>query len=306
PPSSARSSIVAAASTRLGQPPEAIEEALYGDLPGERRLAPLPHPPSVSELLERYNLTLAQSLLLRAESVQAQMDGLAKAVLRYARLQQLICTVEAPSEGSGRATIHLSGPLSLFRGTTKYGRALACWLPALSRAPSWSLRATCLLGAGPVVFAASHRDPIGTTHVAVRRFDSKVEERFFRDLQRLGSRWVVLREADPVGAGARLVCPDFTLIDAGRGLRVAVEIVGFWTPAYLRDKVATLAALPPGTRWLLCVDAALAAAEVEALPRLAPVFPFRGRIPAAEFLAFVERAVGAWTTRSPCDHPRSP
>jgi predicted nuclease of restriction endonuclease-like RecB superfamily len=46
----------------------------------------------VEELLGRYNLSLAQSLLFRAARLRAEVAGEAKAVLRCARLQQLICS----------------------------------------------------------------------------------------------------------------------------------------------------------------------------------------------------------------------
>jgi hypothetical protein len=169
----------------------------------------------------------------------------------------------------------------------EYGRALASWLPALIRAPGWSLVASLTWRGEAVRLELDGRAPLSTTGPLPRRFDSQVEERLLRDLQKLRTAWIVRREADPVQFGGRILCPDFTLIDDGRRLRVAVEVVGYWTPEYLAAKVAAVAALPPSRRWLLCVDESLAAAAPE-LPQLAPVLYYRRRVPAARLLELVE------------------
>ncbi|MDY0059287.1 MAG: DUF790 family protein [Myxococcota bacterium] len=296
PPGFPRPAVVARVSQILDATPDVVEEALYADLPGERRLAPLADPPCPGRLIEQYNLALAQGMLQRAESVAAEVGGQVKAVLRYARLQQLICTVKAPASPGGKATIQLSGPLSLFRSTLKYGRALANWLPTLARAPGWSLCAHCRLRGEAVLFRADASDPLGTTHAAPRRFDSRLEERFFRELQAQRTSWTVLREADPVQVGTHLICPDFTLVDHARGVRVPVEIVGWWTPAYLRHKAALIAALPLGSPWLLCLDRRLDAGELEDLPTTTPVFQFQRKIPVTEFLRFLEEWITAVST----------
>jgi predicted nuclease of restriction endonuclease-like RecB superfamily len=201
----------------------------------------------------------------------------------------LLCLVEATSSGSAR--LNLSGPLSLFHHTIKYGRAMAAWLPVVIRAPRWSLTATCRFRGERTRWRADYRDPLGTTHAPLRRFDSKLEERLFRDIRRLDQGWQVLREADPVQLGRRIVCPDFTLVDRKRGLRVPVEIVGYWTPRYLQAKLQTFEALPPSARWLVCVDSSLVATEAKTIAAGDGVFRFERRIDAARFLDHVEALV---------------
>jgi predicted nuclease of restriction endonuclease-like RecB superfamily len=259
---------------------------LYADLPAEQRLVTPATPLSAGALTERFNLAQAQGLLLRAIHLTASAEEGAKALLRFARLQRLLCLLEPAPEGG--VQLQLSGPLSLFRHTMRYGRAMAAWLPALVAAPRWRLEATCVIGGRPRRWRASHTDPIGTTHAPPRRFDSKLEERFFDDLSRVGRGWHALREADPVQVGSHIACPDFTLIHEARGARVPVELVGFWTPEYLRAKWETVRALPSDTRWLLCVDEALASGDLPP-PAGAPVFLFRRRIDVQAFLDFVER-----------------
>ncbi len=254
PSAAARARALTGCARQLATSEAALLASLYADIPPRRVLRPPAAPLEPARVMELYNLSLAQGLLQQARWVTFSARGGLKAALRWARLQGLLCEVRRAGD---RAAVHLSGPLALFRGTTRYGRALARWLPAATLTPGWELQACCVLGGSAHTWRASARDPLGSTHALPRRFDSQLEQRFFRDLQRATDRWQVLREADPVQVGARILCPDFSLIDRHGGARVLVELVGFWTPAYLQRKRDDLSRLPPGARWLVCVDSAL-------------------------------------------------
>jgi uncharacterized protein len=273
------------AAARLGVSPGELSRDLYADLPAERLLRPATCSLSTPELIERYNLALAQGLLLRAETLSVGLEGQAKSVLRWARLHRLLCSAER--EPDGRLRLELSGPLALFHHTLKYGRAMAEWLPALTRSPRWRMKATCVVRGRRRSFAASYLDPIGSSHGPPRRFDSAVEEQLFRDLARAAPGWEVLREAEVVQIGRQLLTPDFTLVDRRRALRVAVEVVGFWTPEYVASKLDVLSRLPAHRRWVLCVDESLAATGLTQIPG-APAFLYRRRIDVPRFLVFLE------------------
>lgn len=286
-----RDTIVAQVARQLQIDAADVDQGLYADLPDARVLKPPSEPLGTLALIERYNLALAQSLLWRSETLEVRLQGYLKAVLRMARLRGLLCLAHC-DPASKDAVLQLSGPLSLFHHTVKYGRAMAAWLPVLVRAPRWSLRASCVVGGTRLSWSASYRDPLGTTHVPPRRFDSKLEARLFRDLKRLAPRWEVRREADAIQIGSRIVSPDFTLVDSTRRLRVPIEIVGFWTPEYLRDKLSTLRQLPTGARWVVCVDSSLCAdADTWTFPG-ADVLRFSRRIDATSLLALVEQRFG--------------
>jgi predicted nuclease of restriction endonuclease-like RecB superfamily len=285
-PATSRAAIIDHVASGMGVAPVEVEQGLYADLPGERRLKALDPPLTTCDLIERYNLALAQSLLWRSESLAIRLEGHVKAVLRLARLRGLLCLAERRAT-DGETLLRLSGPLALFHHTTKYGHAMAAWLPVLIRAPRWGLEARCLLAGRRLRWKASCRDPIGTTHVPPRRFDSKLEARLFRDLKRLAPTWQTLRESDPVQVGSRIISPDFTLVDPDTSKRIPVEVIGFWTPEYLRHKLDVLRALPPDACWLLCVDSSLEArADCSVLARN-HVFWFERRIDAEALLRFV-------------------
>jgi len=290
------------AAASLGVPPEAARACLYADLPAFRVLEPPEAPIATAELIPRYNLTLAQALLRRAEHLTVTLRGEVKQVIRFARLQRLLIQARRDAMDASRTVLDVSGPLSLFRFTTRYGHAMAHLAAALTRVEGWRLVARCVLRDGPGTFRASHLDPIGTTHAPARRFDSRLEARFFRSIMRHAPDWEVLREACATAVGRRIVCPDFTLVHRGDGHVVPVELVGYWTPEYLADKLATVRALRErGERWLLCVDRRLAAGRPEAAELAAhpDTLLFDRRLRAAEVVDAARRLAGVTMAARP-------
>ncbi len=78
--------------------------------------------------------------------------------------------------GDGRRVrIGLSGPLSILRDTTKYGHALAAYVPAAEATPGWVLEARCHMGGRLARIRAGAADHIASTHALLRDCDSAVE-----------------------------------------------------------------------------------------------------------------------------------
>jgi predicted nuclease of restriction endonuclease-like RecB superfamily len=238
--------------------------------------------------VERYNLALSQALLMRSTRAVAVVHEHTRSVVRYAKLHGLMATFEACEDGT---RIDLSGPLSLFHETTKYGRALAGFLATLATTPAWSLRAEVILRGDRHLLELDASAPLPRTHALPARSDSEVERRLALDVRRLRSGWELLREDTVVRVGKRLFFPDFTLVapeGRGRG-RVLVEIVGYWDPTYLARKVEALAAVTAPI--IVCVD------ERHATGALAPrdgVLAYRrGRIDAPMLLAAAQRRLHA-------------
>ena len=120
-----------------------------------------------------------------------------------------------------------------------------------------------------------------------RAYDSKVEERFARDFRRAARDWEIIREPEPVAAGAALLFPDFVLrhrLDGEK--RWLLEIVGFWTPEYLARKLALYRRA--GLRNLiLCIDDERQCADGE-LPLGARVLRFRRHVAVDQVLRLLD------------------
>lgn len=255
-PGEPREAVLGRVGQALGLTLEEVERALYADLPEARVLEWAPGG-SAHEVVALHNRMLLQGVLLCAEEVRVRAAAHLRSVVRFAKLMRLLCQVGRAADGA--MEISLSGPLSVLRQTRKYGLALARFLPALCAVPGWRLWAKCIVRGRPGVLEASAADPIGGAHTAPRSFDSALEERLYRDLLRLRPDWRVEREPEPVEAGGLLWFPDFgiTLPD---GRHVLIEVVGFWTPEYLRAKARAVEALR-GRPFVLCVAEELAVGE---------------------------------------------
>jgi len=261
-----------------------LGDSLFADLPGNRLVAAPASPLSPGELALRTNLALAQALLFRATTVRIEAVGNARALVRHAKWRGLICSVVERSSAAD-AVLALSGPFALFRHTRLYGHALGEMLPLLAWCRHFRLRAESVCRGRPLVLQLATGDPIFPA-AEPRRYDSRLEERFARELQRLSPDWDVLREPEPVAAGGTLIFPDFALhhrYDPAR--RWLLEIVGFWT----RDYVARKLALYRSARLsnlILCIDEERNCATDD-LPAGARVVRFHRRVDPAAVLRLV-------------------
>lgn len=284
----ARAAIVASAAERLEVAPGDLESALFADLPGERTVTPLAPAVSPTELALRINLALAQAFVYRASTVRIEMEGNARAVVRYAKLRGLICRVSRRDE-TGGAMIEISGPYALFRHTLVYGRALGDTLPLLAWCRRFRLRSRIVLRGRQRIFSLASGDPIFPS-AEPRRYDSRLEERFARELQKLAPAWDVIREPEPVEAGGSLIFPDFALQHRNdRARRWLLEIIGFWTPDYLARKLAQYRDASIANL-ILCIDADRCCQDGD-LPPQARVLRHRRHVDAAEVHRIIEASV---------------
>jgi hypothetical protein len=274
--------VLDSAAVRLGATREQVVESLFADRAAARRLTAPAETPSAREIVLRYNLSLLQGLLLRAVELDVLARSHVHSVVRFAKLRRLLCTYHSVEDG---IRIALSGPLSVLHETTKYGHALAAFVPAAVATPGWTIDARCRIGGHLAGLRASAADPIASTHVLPKDCDSAVERCLARDVRRLGSDWQIARETTAIRVGERVFFPDFTLSRKG-GRAILVEIVGYYTPEYLSSKLRVLreAGLK---RIIVCVDESLT--RDGAAFRADVVLFYRRRVDPEALLAAAER-----------------
>jgi hypothetical protein len=285
-PADPRDIVIARCAGELGISAAGLMASLFADLPSERIAI---SPPSLDpgDVVLRANLALAQGLLARAYSVKIALEGNARAVARHAALRGLICSVTR-DVGDDLARVEISGPFALFRRTLLYGRALGGIVPVLAWTRRFELEATCDIRGRRAVVTLATGDPIFPSSEP-RRFDSRLEERFARDFARLARDWAILREPEPIDAGGHLFFPDFAVhprLDPRQ--RWFVEIVGFWTPEYLANKLERLRRARV-SNLVLCVDADRNLGDGD-IPPNAALVRYRRRVDAAKVLEVVAAA----------------
>jgi len=272
--------------TQLGLSVEQLLEGLFADLPEERLLVSTPPGLDTLQLALLCNEQIVAELLQRALRVRIEASGQTRAVVRHARSVGLLCGFALDSSEQ-RVVLEVSGPYALFRHTRLYGRALASLVARLAHCDAYTLEADCVLAGGRDVgrLLLKSNDPIHPAR-ALPAFDSRVEERFARDFGKLALEWDLIREPAPVALGTQMCFPDFLLRHRSTGEQFWLEIVGFWTPDYLRHKLAQLKAAGL-SRLILCVDDSRRCARGE-LESLGTVVRFHRRIDAGAVLAIVE------------------
>jgi predicted nuclease of restriction endonuclease-like RecB superfamily len=292
-----RSRALELAAAQLGLIPQEVMDGLFCDLPDERALAALPTHVTPDGLAVLCNEAIVFSLFHKALRVRVTARGQVRAVVRHAKLMGLLCRA-MPGASGDEVTLELSGPFALFRHTRMYGRALASLVPRLARCQAYRLEADCVLDAEGQIGRLTLRsgDPIAPAR-ELPSFDSQVEERFARTFEKLARDWDLVREPRAIAVGDALIFPDFELRNRSTGESWLLEIVGFWTPQYVKHKLAMLKQARI-ERMIVCLDDDRSCAEGE-LETLGHVIRYRRRVDALAVIAVVDPVLFASLSSAP-------
>jgi len=225
----------------LDREADQIRAQMFNDLPmyhpieSFREITPV-------RLLHRYNIATIQWLLLNTEDVTVSLPETTPAklrqVLKYLRFQQLMADITR--EGK---TFHLkvSGALSIFFQTRKYGMNLANFFPALLHQPRWRLRARVSPRKG--IFGDLDLDETCGLVPETERFHGYVPPEI-KDLStRLADKlpgWKVKPGAGFVPLPGDQYCfPDLSLAHES-GREVAIEMFHPWHSGPLLARLAQL------------------------------------------------------------------
>jgi uncharacterized protein len=265
---------------------EDVERDFYADLDSElvleRFTAPL-----VSELLGEYNLGLTQTLLFDATELSFTASGNWQELFHAIKKFGLIYEV---SKDNG-LWVKMDGPASLFKLTRRYGVGIAKLLPVIIANSEWTVNAKVLWKFTNEILdfridSQKHASLLKKPQVLSSTFDSSVEQDFSSQFQALTSGWVLKREPVPVTAGKQVMIPDFSLEKAG--IKIYLEIVGFWTEEYILRKIEKLKQV--NEKMLLLVNENLACEKLRALekrPQFYLIY-YRDKMPLGQILRFLE------------------
>ena len=238
----------------LGRPWDEIERDLFADVMEFHRLARFEGYEDASQLLSRYNVAQVQAALYDAAMMTIWARDDFKTILRYAKLARLMHTIVRLGDGQYR--IQLDGPTSVMRQTRRYGVNMARFLPALIACRQWRMHATIRTRRSGWVLSLnlSSEDRLKSHLPPPDEFDSHVEQTFaerWGDEPREG--WTLVREDEILYQTQRTFVPDFVFRHQD-GRNVLLEIVGFWTPEYLRAKLETLREFGDQKIWLAVAE----------------------------------------------------
>ena len=299
-PETSRAAALAQAAQELGLDVDDIERMMFADFARERHVEALPSDVGAPDVVSFANLALVQGIVARSAFVRMQARSGARDLTRHVRLVGLMHVVTRDHDHQDGFVIEVSGPLSIFRSTRLYARALSSIVPRLAWCRGFALEAHLHVGGQRTAVQIREGDPIRPSRRPAP-FDSKLEARFARDFTREAADYELVREPAAIEVGAHLVFPDFAVVhrtDAERhGL---VEIVGFYTPDYLSRKLAQMRN-ERLSRLVLCIDESLQVSDSD-LPRHAQVVRFKKRVSVMDVIQAIERLSerNATGQRPPC------
>lgn len=235
----ARAQLYADAARELACEPEALADALYADLPENQKLVSF-ETISPPDLLDLYNVAQAQALLYRAVEMRLWLEPQAaegyREIFGAIKAHRLIHTVRG-NAGAGYE-VRLDGPVSIFQRSQKYGIQMAVFLPALLLCTGWRMRAEIQSKREHTTYfdLTSKQTRLRSHYLSVEGYANPVIEKLAATWAKSGGEWSLERSAEVIALGDTAFIPDFVLTHAS-GARVLLEVLGFWTPEHLRERL---------------------------------------------------------------------
>jgi predicted nuclease of restriction endonuclease-like RecB superfamily len=267
-----------------------IEDNLYGDLSSNQRMTKW-RPLGAEALLHRYNVALAQAVLLRATQLRIHLSGGSPAkhrqLFRHLKFFRLMHRVQSVDGGH---KIVIDGPASLLKSTSRYGLQMANFLPALILCEQWSLEADVIWGTerNPRQFHLSHKDALVSHYKNRGVYITDEQKAFEAAFKRLGSGWSYTRRTPIVTLGGRdVLVPDLSFKHSD-GRKALLEIVGYWRRGWLKSKAELIAAHGPSNMVLVVSDRLCGDLEHVAEELPVAIVPFKGVILPKRVLAALE------------------
>jgi predicted nuclease of restriction endonuclease-like RecB superfamily len=240
----AREQALKSVALELDCAPEDLLAGLYADLPDKQRLVEF-ESLSAAELLDLYNLAQAQALLYRCVEMRLLVGPQApddyRKLFGAIKAYRLIHTVKG-SAATGYE-IRLDGPVSMFHRSQKYGIQMAVFLPALLLCTNWRMRAEITLKPGGRIGATSahfemdsNQHQLRSSYVPAAPLENRAQETLLEKWADYESAWTLERSSEVIDLGESAFVPDFVIRHAD-GAEVYLEILGFWTPRHLQERL---------------------------------------------------------------------
>ena len=267
---------------------EELEEEMYADLDSELVLEAF-SALSAGELLERYNLSLSQTLLFESTELRFTVTGNWQEIFYKVKKLGLIYDIYKEDQ---EFWIKIDGPASLFKLARRYGTAIAKLLPSIIANLKWTIEAKILWQYTNEICTFNlvswkYRDLFETPQIA-ESYDSVVEEDFATRFHALSSDWRLKREPEPIIVGQQVLLPDFSF--EREGIKIYLEVVGFWTTSYLLRKIEKLR--KTRERIVVAVDGTLACEKLTKLEEKQNIniIYYRHKIPLPPILRYLQDA----------------
>ncbi|MCA1558019.1 MAG: DUF790 family protein [Acidobacteria bacterium] len=240
-----REEILREVALELSAAPNTLLNGLYADLPENQRLTEF-QPLTPEKLLDIYNLAQAQALLyhcieLRLEVAPQRREDY-RELFNAIKAYRLIHTIKGDAKTGYQ--LRLDGPVSMFHRSQKYGVQMAVFLPALLLCKGWEMRAEIASGkpgqenAFFELSSSQHR--LQSDYLEGLADENPVKERFAAKWEKYETDWKLEQSREVIPLGESAFIPDFVLKHPD-GHTFYLEVMGFWTPRHLDNRLKEFA-----------------------------------------------------------------
>lgn len=290
-----RDAILARVGAEMGLDANTVAATLFADLKDEARMLRFDDL-SAERLVDRYNVALAQAVLLRSTrmtvEIRREKPARYRQLFRWLKFHRLLARVEG-SMADGYV-LHIDGPLSLFSATKKYGLQMAMFLPALLLCDDFRLSAELEWGPRKELrtFLLSSSDGLISHYQDAGSYTPPELNAFVERFRQVAPAWDVSEASEIVELGREGVwVPDYKFLHRKSGTDVFVDVLGFWKRSSLDRLMALLPKHGP-PRYLLAISEKLKVDE-DALGELSgPVLRFKEIPNATEMASMLDRFLG--------------
>ncbi len=243
----AREQILGEVGAEFGLSAAQVLTALHADLPERQRVSAF-EDTSPAELVDAYNLALAQAVLYKASHLQVKfVEDDPKRVEGFFRALRFHGLMHQIRKEDGAWVVDIDGPATVVSGARKYGLAMAVFLPtvialgqdksgalwSLSAQVEWKRNKMVLFELDSASGLKSERRIRGVwvsdeEKMFESRFDQKVED------------WNLTKEARVFTFSDSSVLTTDYVLKRADGAKVWVEIVGHWRQSYLESRLKLL------------------------------------------------------------------
>lgn len=232
------------AAVALGLKPEDCEENLYADLKDQQILQSW-KPCKPPWLLRRYNVALAQGVLLRANELTLHLapgqPRKHRELFRKIKFFQLMHRVKRMPDGAYR--IRLDGPMSLFQASQRYGLQMASFLPTLMHFADWRLEAELRWGKRRLKrrFLLTPKTGLVPYGKLLGQWQPPEVAWLPEQFAALDSEWEINTNAELIDLGGEgILVPDFVFQHRPSGTTAYMEVLGFWRKGAVESRLRLL------------------------------------------------------------------
>jgi predicted nuclease of restriction endonuclease-like RecB superfamily len=234
-----RRRLIAEVATELECSPEEVMAGLYADLSGNQRLVAFEEM-GAEDLLDRYNLAQAQALLYRCSEmrlrIEPQEPGVTRRLFTEIKAFRLIHAIKGnPVAGYD---VQLSGPVSIFHRSQRYGVQMSVFLPALLLYPGWRMRAEIGTKTGSAFFELDSKQNLLRSHYVADDAQPQKQQiaKLLEDFGKLDGEWSAEPGQEIIDLGEIAFVPDLVFIREGDE-PIYLEMLGYWTPRSLNERL---------------------------------------------------------------------